>query len=449
MAHRLALVVDDSKAARVTLKRMLEKHDIEVDTLESAELALDYLTGKTPDVIFMDHMMPDMDGFQAVEAIKSNPDTATIPIMMYTSREGDLYVSQARALGAIGILPKEVAPAELYQVLNNLGLAEDRRSKHDLEENRFILLDTPPELALSAETDDMQEIARRAAEAVSGNSRTQGHIGELLENYHHEMVSGIHQLRATVEELDSRIPAGRHQGSGILVPLLIMLLMLIPLLWLYNLNNETRAALIDANNQLYQLQSTRQLQQQQASAESASLRERLNSKESRDATHERLLYDSITWAINQSSPYDIHEEAFSDRRLAIVNELVSRLDGLGFRGDVQLESHLGEFCLAGSDAEGYSLAPPDLPVTECALIGHPLQDLPSLGERQSIAFANFLATSPLLESGAISIEIVPFQYSQRHLEYPPQQANVSAYEWNRIAAVNNRVDIRLVPAAAE
>ncbi len=449
MAQRTALVVDDSKTARVTLKRMLEKHDIDVDTLESAEQALDYLIGKTPDVIFMDHMMPDMDGFQAVEAIKGNPETATIPIMMYTSKEGDLYVSQARALGAIGILPKEVEPAELFQVLNNLGLAKDRRSKHDPEKNRFVLLDNPPELALSATTDDMQEIAREAAEAVSGTGKSQGHVGELLENYHHEMVSGIHQLRTTVEELASRIPAGRQQGSGILVPLLVVLLMLIPLLWLYNLNNETRAALDSANNQLDLLQSSQQQQHQLASAESDSLRKQLDSRENRDATHERLLYDSITWAINQSSPYDLHEEAFSDRRLATISELVSRLDGLGFRGVVQLESRLGEFCLAGSDAEGYHLAPPDMPVTECSLIGHPLQDLPSLGERQSIAFANFLATSPLLESGDISIEIVPLQYSQRHLEYPPQQSNVSAYEWNRIATVNNRVDVRLVPATPE
>ena len=64
-----------------------------------------------PDVIFMDHMMPGMDGFQAVQAIKNNPRTATIPIMMYTSQEGELYVGQARALGAVGVLPKQVKPA--------------------------------------------------------------------------------------------------------------------------------------------------------------------------------------------------------------------------------------------------------------------------------------------------------------------------------------------------
>ena len=40
----------------------------------------------------MDHLMPGMDGFQAVQAIKNNPRTATIPIMMYTSQEGELYL---------------------------------------------------------------------------------------------------------------------------------------------------------------------------------------------------------------------------------------------------------------------------------------------------------------------------------------------------------------------
>ena len=45
--------------------------------------------------------MPGMDGFQAVQAIKNNPLTATIPIMMYTSQEGELYLSQKGALGEV------------------------------------------------------------------------------------------------------------------------------------------------------------------------------------------------------------------------------------------------------------------------------------------------------------------------------------------------------------
>ena len=102
MARKRALVVDDSKSARVILSRMLEKYDIEVDMAESAEQAIEYLKSNRPDAIFMDHLMPGMDGLQAVQAIKGNPQTAMIPIMMYTSQEGELYVGQARALGAHG-----------------------------------------------------------------------------------------------------------------------------------------------------------------------------------------------------------------------------------------------------------------------------------------------------------------------------------------------------------
>ena len=127
MAKR-ALIVDDSKSARLSLARILEKHAIEVDTAESAEQAIEYLCTHRPDAIFMDHMMPGMDGLQAVQAIKNNPRTATIPIMMYTSQEGELYVGQARALGAIGVLPKQIKPADVTKVLYQLNLAVDRRS---------------------------------------------------------------------------------------------------------------------------------------------------------------------------------------------------------------------------------------------------------------------------------------------------------------------------------
>src|ERR1700720_1533121 len=127
MARKSALVVDDSKSARVILSRMLEKYDIEVDMAESAEQAIEYLKHDRPDAIFMDHLMPGMDGLQAVKEIKSNPQTAMIPIMMYTSQEGELYVGQARALGALGVLPKQVRPVDVSKVLYELHLLPERR----------------------------------------------------------------------------------------------------------------------------------------------------------------------------------------------------------------------------------------------------------------------------------------------------------------------------------
>src|SRR6185312_12362549 len=128
MGAKRALIVDDSRSARLFLARMLEKYEIDVDSAESAEAAIDYLGNHRPDVIFMDHMMPGMDGFQAVQAIKNNPRTATIPIMMYTSQEGELYLGQARALGAVGVLPKQIKPTDVSKVLYQLHLVADRRS---------------------------------------------------------------------------------------------------------------------------------------------------------------------------------------------------------------------------------------------------------------------------------------------------------------------------------
>ncbi|HXL97359.1 MAG TPA: response regulator, partial [Steroidobacteraceae bacterium] len=83
MTARRALVVDDSRSARAFLTRILERYELAVDGVETAEQAIQYLTIQRPDVIFMDHLMPGMDGFQAVQSIKNNPRTATIPIMMY------------------------------------------------------------------------------------------------------------------------------------------------------------------------------------------------------------------------------------------------------------------------------------------------------------------------------------------------------------------------------
>jgi CheY-like chemotaxis protein len=161
-----ALIVDDSRSARVILSRMLEQHAMTVDTAESAEQALEYLQRNRPDVIFMDHLMPGMDGFQAVQAIKADPLTATIPLMMYTSQEGELYVSQARALGAVGVLPKTVRPVDVSRILYQLHLLPDRRSQ------RTALFPGPAAAAALAAESSPDDAAMAAALAAAAGDGT-------------------------------------------------------------------------------------------------------------------------------------------------------------------------------------------------------------------------------------------------------------------------------------
>src|ERR1051325_2582850 len=85
---RTALVVDDSRVALMSLARLLKAEGMMVDMVESGPEALAYLRlNPPPAAIFLDHMMPGMDGFETLRAIKVNPTTASIPVVMYTSKE--------------------------------------------------------------------------------------------------------------------------------------------------------------------------------------------------------------------------------------------------------------------------------------------------------------------------------------------------------------------------
>jgi len=82
-----ALIVDDSKVVQFKLKRMLEARGLGVDTASSGHEALDFLKGHVPDVIFMDFMMPDMDGYEVTGMITADPHTAAIPVVMCTGHD--------------------------------------------------------------------------------------------------------------------------------------------------------------------------------------------------------------------------------------------------------------------------------------------------------------------------------------------------------------------------
>ena len=111
------LLVDDSKSARFALRTLLQKRGFTVDVAESAELALEMIQKAPPDAVFMDHMMPGMDGHAATVALKANPATAHIPIVMCTSNDRPEHVQKAQELGALGILPKPATPEKLSEVL--------------------------------------------------------------------------------------------------------------------------------------------------------------------------------------------------------------------------------------------------------------------------------------------------------------------------------------------
>jgi len=121
-----ALIVDDSATARIMLSRLLKKAEFDSHGVASAEDALKELeSGKLSDVIFLDHILPGMDGFAALKEIKRNPATANIPVFMYTSQNAERYLEEAKALGAAGVISKQTNREQLYQCLAGIALGQD------------------------------------------------------------------------------------------------------------------------------------------------------------------------------------------------------------------------------------------------------------------------------------------------------------------------------------
>jgi CheY-like chemotaxis protein len=115
-----ALVVDDSPVIRELISVNLQLEGFEVTTAGDGESALEMARTLLPDVITLDVMMPRMTGFEAVERLHADPETAGIPIVMVTGRAQAADISRGEELGANAYLTKPFEPAELIEVVTQL-----------------------------------------------------------------------------------------------------------------------------------------------------------------------------------------------------------------------------------------------------------------------------------------------------------------------------------------
>lgn len=418
---------------------MLETHDLEVDNADSAESALMYLSENRPDIIFMDHEMPGMDGFEAVSAIKKNPATATIPIMMYTAQEGELYVGQARALGAVGVLPKEVEPVELSKVLESLrviGEDAERREHYDEEEERFVTgqypnlerFDQDLGVLIQELFDQQRAILRRDLRA--SQAQIAARVADEIKS------PDADASRKWESWLERSRPIFSNSLLGVVA------IFAIGFAWFYWKAEQKSQQLLQQN---VQLQQALDEQQVVGTQDTLQIRRQLAAYENALDTTRSVALRSLEWAANQTSQYGYDEFPLGDFRLAVIAELAGHLAALDFRGLIRIETHVGNFCMSTSASDGYELAASDLPALQCDQIGFGGSDAYELGLRQSVAFANFINLADERNGGKIRYEIISLGNSSPLLDYPATAAGMTASEWNQIAAGNNRVDLSLYP----
>jgi CheY-like chemotaxis protein len=469
MGAKRALIVDDSKSARLFLSRILEKYEIDVDNAENAEAAIEYLASHRPDVIFMDHLMPGMDGFQAVQAIKNNPLTATIPILMYTSQEGELYLGQARALGAVGVLPKQIKPTDVSKVLYQLHLLADRRSEFQSTFRPVTVPSTGGEPVEQSAANDSGVLPKVLTETA---------LREQFAELRRALVAGVdtqtERITAEVRALllDAFPPASPavepappvpppHQPAQfawVVASIALAIALATTALW-WQQSSQLRSLGGQIDGLRRQIAAESETAGAAVTADAA-FAGQAGASDNETPPPEALKPGTAATTMvmtGQSPPRTLPTEAkplvvsvpygadaLGGPRLDLIRQLLDRLVKENHRAVVDIKSFAGRFCLMGNLNDGYSLAPDETPFSKCDVVGNPSDDALSTAQRTPLQFANLVGGVRNASHGAVDVQpSVGDGTTAAIAPYPAVSPGLTAGEWNRAGSVNNRVEIRI------
>ncbi len=130
------LVVDDQEANRELLVKRLSRLGYKVEIVENGRKALEFVGANPVDLILLDVVMPELDGFQTLAALKDNPGTRYVPVIMLSSSDDAGTVVQCIKLGADDFLPKPFNTTLLLARIES-ALAKKRLRELNATQNSF------------------------------------------------------------------------------------------------------------------------------------------------------------------------------------------------------------------------------------------------------------------------------------------------------------------------
>lgn len=114
------LVVDDDEHILRSLSQYLELEDFNVVSASSGPEALALFQQEKPDLLVLDVMMPGMDGFQVLETLRKDPETAGVPVLMLTARDQHNDILKGYQMGATSYLVKPFNLDELVEAIREV-----------------------------------------------------------------------------------------------------------------------------------------------------------------------------------------------------------------------------------------------------------------------------------------------------------------------------------------
>ncbi|MGB3624491.1 MAG: response regulator [Henriciella sp.] len=113
MPKKKILVADDDRMLRALLSHKLKALDCDIIQAEDGKQALETLEHEEINLVILDGMMPVMDGTEALQRMRANPETADLPVIMLTARRREEDAVTALKLGATDYISKPFNPDEL------------------------------------------------------------------------------------------------------------------------------------------------------------------------------------------------------------------------------------------------------------------------------------------------------------------------------------------------
>ena len=124
MAKKI-LIIEDYPATSEMIASLMKMEGFEASIAADVLVGIKMAVAEHPDLILLDIMLPEMDGFEVCDRLKKNPATTDIPIIIVSVRAADESVKKGKALGADGYIPKPFDPFKLVEIV-----------KKHLEENK-------------------------------------------------------------------------------------------------------------------------------------------------------------------------------------------------------------------------------------------------------------------------------------------------------------------------
>jgi DNA-binding NarL/FixJ family response regulator len=124
------LIIEDQPQMRKNIATILEMENFTVVTAENGRRGVELARSEKPDLILCDVMMPELDGFGVLQALRADAVTATVPLIFLTAKGDKMDLRKGMNLGADDYLTKPVAREDLLTAVN---IRLSRRNAHAVE----------------------------------------------------------------------------------------------------------------------------------------------------------------------------------------------------------------------------------------------------------------------------------------------------------------------------